>query len=158
MIKLKDILNEKFEMGDNEKRQLKTAIKAFNNKKTEFFGNNSSIMIIAKVLKRNKFPGTAKELTDALDKLQKAVENVEAQQLSQDAVNKAAKEIGNAQQRAVSIFTSDLKNNKYDNMDLSKAITTGNIKNASYSKREVLSALYYDLRDRFKAYSRRKKN
>ena len=35
MIKLKNILNEKFEMPDNEKRQLKTAIKAFNNKKKE---------------------------------------------------------------------------------------------------------------------------
>ena len=116
MIKLKNILNEKFEMPDNEKRQLKTAIKAFNNKKKEFFGMNSSIVIMAKVLKRNKFPGTAKELTDALETLMKAVENVEAQhmqeikeafppsslgsikwsnpeaaKLSQDSVNKAAK-------------------------------------------------------------------
>jgi hypothetical protein len=84
--------------------------------------------------------------------------NPEAQKFSQDAVNKAAKEIGKAQQRAVSIFTSDLKNNKYDNMDLSKAISTGSIKDASYSKREVLSRLFYDIRDRFKAYSRRKNN
>ena len=84
--------------------------------------------------------------------------NPEAQKFSQDAVNKAAKEIGKAQQRAVSIFTSDLKNNKYDNMDLSKAISTGSIKDASLSKREVLSRLFYDIRDRFNAYSRRKKN
>ena len=81
MIKLKDILNETFEMPDNEKRKLKTAIKAFNNKKKEFFGMNSSIVIMAKVLKRNKFPGTAKELTDALETLMKAVENVEAQHM-----------------------------------------------------------------------------
>jgi hypothetical protein len=73
-------------------------------------------------------------------------------------VNKAAKEIGKAQNRAVSIFTSDLKNNKYDKMDLSKAISTGNIRDASNSKREVLSRLYYDVRDRFNKYNRRKKN
>ena len=84
--------------------------------------------------------------------------NKEAQKFSVDAVNKASREIGKAQQRAVSIFTSDMKNNKYDNMDLSKAISTGNIKDASKSKRNVLSALYYDLRDRFNKYGRRKKN
>ena len=84
--------------------------------------------------------------------------NPEAMKFSQDAVNKAAKEIGKAQQRAVSIFTSDLKNNRYDNMDLSKAISTGSIRDASLSKREVLSRLFYDIRDRFKSYSRRKKN
>ena len=83
--------------------------------------------------------------------------NPEAMKLSQEAVNKAAKEIGKAQNRAVSIFTSDLKNNKYDKMDLSKAISTGNIRDASNSKREVLSRLYYDVRERFNKYNRRKK-
>lgn len=180
MIKLKNILNEKFEMPDNEKRKLKTAIKAFNNKKKEFFGMNSSIVIMAKVLKRNKFPGTAKELTDALDNLRRAVENVEAQHMNEaftgisdtglgysnkeaqkfsiDAVNKAGKEIGKAQQKAVSIFTSDLKNKKYDNMDLIRSIKTGSIRDASFSKRNVLQQLYYDVRDRFNKYNRRKKN
>ena len=180
MIKLKNILNEKFEMPDNEKRKLKTAIKAFNNKKKEFFGMNSSIVIMAKVLKRNKFPGTAKELTDALDNLRRAVENVEAQHMNEaftgisdtglgysnkeaqkfsiDAVNKAGKEIGKAQQKAVSIFTSDLKNKKYDNMDLIRSIKTGNIRDTSFSKRNVLQQLYFDVRDRFNKYNRRKKN
>ena len=180
MIKLKNILNETFEMPDNEKRKLKTAIKAFNNKKKEFFGMNSSIVIMAKVLKRNKFPGTAKELTDALDNLRRAVENVEAQHMNEaftgisdtglgysnkeaqkfsiDAVNKAGKEIGKAQQKAVSIFTSDLKNKKYDNMDLIRSIKTGSIRDASFSKRNVLQQLYYDVRDRFNKYNRRKKN
>ena len=72
-------------------------------------------------------------------------------------MNKAAKEIGKAQNRAVSIFTSDLKNNKYDKMDLGKAISTGNIRDASNSKREVLSRLFYDVRERFNKYNRRKK-
>jgi len=43
-------------------------------------------------------------------------------------------------------------------MDLSKAINSGNIRDASYSKREVLSKLYYDVRDRFMKLGRRKKN
>ena len=83
--------------------------------------------------------------------------NPEAQKFSVDAVNKAAKEIGKAQQKAVSIFTSDMKNGKYDNMDLARSIKQGNIRDASRSKREVLSRLYFDVRDRFNKYGRRKK-
>ena len=164
-------------MGDSDKRKLKASIKAFNASKTKFH----FVKEIAKVLKRNKFPGTAKELTDALETLMKAVENVEAQHMnessistnirgnvkwsnpearkfSEESVNKAAKIIGKAQGAAVSIFTSYLKNNRYDNMDLSKAINSGNIRDASYSKREVLSKLYYDVRGRFMKLGRRKKN
>tara|TARA_R100001377_G_scaffold17642_1_gene8981 strand:- start:4325 stop:4885 length:561 start_codon:yes stop_codon:yes gene_type:complete len=123
----------------------------------------SSLMIIAAMNGRGK---ALRQLDNLLGFLDEAVNirgnikwsNSEAQQLSVDAVNKVAKEIGKAQQRAVSIFTSDMKNNKYDNMDLSKAISTGNIKDASKSKRNVLSALYYDLRDRFNKYGRRKQN
>tara|TARA_Y100001972_G_C7555875_1_gene279280 strand:+ start:257 stop:577 length:321 start_codon:yes stop_codon:yes gene_type:complete len=83
--------------------------------------------------------------------------NKEAQKFSVDAVNKAAKEIGKAQRKAVSIFTSDMKNKKYDNMDLIRSIKTGNIKDASFSKRELLQKLFYDVRDRFRTYNRRKK-
>ena len=83
--------------------------------------------------------------------------NKEAQKFSVDAVNKAAKEIGKAQQKAVSIFTSDMKNGKYDNMDLANSIKQGNIRDASLSKRDLLSKLYFDVRDRFNKYGRRKK-
>jgi len=83
--------------------------------------------------------------------------NKEAQKFSVDAVNKASKEIGRAQQRAVSIFTSDMKNKKFDNMDLARSIKQGNIRDASLSKRELLSRLYYDVRDRFNKFGRRKK-
>ena len=176
MIKLKNILNEKFEMGDSDKRKLKASIKAFNASKTKFH----FVKEMAKVLKRNKLPGTAKELTDALENLMKAVENVEAQhmnegfpasslghikwsnpeakKLSQDSVNKAAKIIGKAQGAAVTIFTSDMKQGRYDNLDLSKAISQGNIRDASFSKRDVLQQLYYDVKDRFMKLGRRKKN
>ena len=83
--------------------------------------------------------------------------NPEAMKFSQEAVNKAAKEIGKAQQKAVGIFTSDLKNKKFDTMDLARSIRTGNIRDASLSKRELLSKLYFDVRDRFNKYNRRKK-
>ena len=84
--------------------------------------------------------------------------NKEAMKFSQDAVNKASKEIGKAQQRAVTIFTSDMKNKKYDNMDLARSIKTGNIRDASLSKRTILQQLLYDVRERFNKYNRRKKN
>ena len=176
MIKLKNILNEKFEMPDSDKRKLKASIKAFNASKTKFH----FVKEMAKVLKRNKLPGTARELTDALETLMKAVESVEgqhinedfpgitdaglgysnkeAQRFSIDAVNKASKEIGKAQNRAVSIFTSDMKSGKYDKFDLVRSIKDGNIKDSSFSKRGVLKQLFYDVKDRFNKYGRRKKN
>ena len=107
-------------------------------------------LISKKHLKEKNFPG----ISDA----GLGYSNKEAMKFSQDAVNKASKEIGKAQNRAVSIFTSDMKNKKYDNMDLARSIKTGNIRDASLSKRELLQKLFYDVRDRFKAYNRRKKN
>ena len=83
--------------------------------------------------------------------------NPEAMKHSQNAVNKASKYIGQSQQKAVSIFTSDMKQGKYDNLDLSKSINTGRLKDASMSKRNVLQRLYYDVRDRFNKYGKRKK-
>ena len=83
--------------------------------------------------------------------------NPEAQKLSIDAVNKASKEIGKAQQRAVSIFTSDMKQGKYDKFDLVRSIKSGKLQDASFSKRNVLQQLFYDVRDRFNKYGRRRK-
>ena len=81
--------------------------------------------------------------------------NPEAMKHSIDAVNKAAKEVGKAQNRVVSIFTSDMKKGKYDRIDLSRSIYKGNIRDTSFSKRAVLKSLFYDLRDRFVKYGRR---
>ena len=83
--------------------------------------------------------------------------NPEAMKHSIEAVNKASKEIGKAQNRAVSIFTSDMKQGKYDKIDLSRSIYKGNIKDSSFSKRAVLKTLFYDVRDRFNKYGRRRK-
>ena len=84
--------------------------------------------------------------------------NPEAMKHSIEAVNKASKEIGKAQNKAVSIFTSDMKNGKYDRIDLSRSIYKGNIKDSSFSKRAVLKTLFYDLKDRFNKYGRRRKD
>ena len=83
--------------------------------------------------------------------------NKEAMKFSIDSVNKAGKIIGQAQKRVVDIFTSDMKNGKYDRIDLSRSIHKGNIRDTSFSKREVLKTLFYDLKDRFVRYGRRKK-
>ena len=107
-------------------------------------------LITKKYLKENSFSG----ITDA----GLGYSNKEAQRFSIDAVNKASKEIGKAQNRAVSIFTSDMKNNKYDKFDLVRSIKDGNIKDSSFSKRGVLKQLFYDVKDRFNKYGRRKKN
>ncbi len=74
-------------------------------------------MISKKHLKEKNFPG----ISDA----GLGYSNKEAQRFSIDAVNKASKEIGKAQNRAVSIFTSDMKNNKYDKFDLVRSIKYG---------------------------------
>ena len=105
---------------------------------------------ILETLDEKDFPG----ITDA----GLGYSNKEAQRFSVDAVNKASREIGKAQQRAVSIFTSDMKKNKYDKFDLIRSIKDGNIKDSSFSKRDVLKQLFYDLRDRFTQYGKRKKN
>ena len=83
--------------------------------------------------------------------------NPEAMKISIDSVNKAGKEIGKAQKRVMDIFMSDMKNGKYDRIDLSRSIHKGNIRDTSFSKREVLKTLFYDLKDRFNKYGRRKK-
>jgi len=107
-------------------------------------------LITKKHLKEKNFPG----ITDA----GLGYSNKEAQRFSVDAVNKASKEIGKAQQRAVSIFTSDMKNNKYDKFDLVRSIKDGSLKDSSFSKRTVLQQLFYDVKDRFNKFGRRKKN
>jgi hypothetical protein len=83
--------------------------------------------------------------------------NKEAMKFSIDSVNKAGKIIGQAQKRVMDIFTSDMKNGKYDRIDLSRSIYKGNIRDTSFSKRQVLKSLFYDLKDRLNKYGRRRK-
>ena len=67
--------------------------------------------------------------------------NKEAMKFSIDSVNKAGKIIGQAQKRVVDIFTSDLKNKKYDRIDLSRSIHKGNIRDTSFSKRASIETI-----------------
>ena len=176
MIKLKNILNEsryfldKFKGEELSRKQfsqintelkhlkfglkdLERGVKQQNNRVTldniQYLSNKISDVRKVLGLKEQNFSG----ITDT----GLGYSNPEAQKFSVDAVNKAGKEIGKAQQRAVSIFTSDMKNGRYDKFDLVRSIKDGNIKDTSFSKRNVLQQLYYDVRDRFNKYGRRKK-
>jgi hypothetical protein len=176
VIKLKNILNEsryfldKFKGEELSRKQfsqintelkhlkfglkdLERGVKQQNNRVTldniQYLSNKISDVRKVLGLKEQNFSG----ITDT----GLGYSNPEAQKFSVDAVNKAGKEIGKAQQRAVSIFTSDMKNGRYDKFDLVRSIKDGNIKDTSFSKRNVLKQLYYDVRDRFNKYGRRKK-
>jgi len=172
------ILSE--QMNPREKRQLESSFRAIN---TNIDYIKQEVKIISKLLMKQGMKKSVREIQQAFKR--KVLEfgldvrnisrqhlgeafppsslgsstysNPEAMKHSIDAVNKASKEIGKAQNRAVSIFTSDMKNGKYDKVDLSRSIYKGNIKDSSFSKRAVLKTLFFDLRDRFNKYGRRRK-
>ena len=179
--KLRDTSNVLSEqMSPREKRQLESAFRAIN---TNIDYIKNEVKIISKLLMKQGMKKSVGEIQNSFKR--KVVEfgldvrnisrqhlgesfpasslghikwsNPEAMKLSQTAVNKASKAIGQAQNKAVSIFTSDMKQGKYDNLDLSKSINTGKMKDSSKSKRDVLKGVYYSLRDRFSKYGKRKK-
>ena len=168
------------EMSPREKRAFETASRGIN-KNISFISQDANILI--KLLNKQGLKKSSNEIDKSYKKhileFQKDISNITNQHLSEafppsslgsstysnpeamkhsiDAVNKASKEIGKAQNKAVSIFTSDMKKGKYDRIDLSRSIYKGNIRDATPSKREVLIKLFYDLKDRFIKYGRRKK-
>ena len=172
------ILSE--QMSPREKRQLEASFRAIN---TNIDYIKKEVKLISKLLMKQGMKKSVREIQQAFKR--KVLEfgldvrnisrqhlgeafppsslgsstysNPEAMKHSINAVNKASKEIGKAQNRAVSIFTSDMKNGKYDKVDLSRSIYKGNIKDSSFSKRAVLKTLFFDLRDRFNKYGRRRK-
>ena len=179
--KLRDTSNVLSEqMSPREKRQLESAFRAIN---TNIDYIKNEVKIISKLLMKQGMKKSVGEIQNSFKR--KVVEfgldvrnisrqhlgesfpasslghikwsNPEAMKLSQTAVNKASKAIGQAQNKAIRIFTSDMKQGKYDNLDLSKSINTGKMKDSSMSKRDVLKGLYYSLRDRFSKYGKRKK-
>ncbi len=173
-----NVLSE--QMNPREKRQLESSFRAI---ETNIDFIKQEVKIISKLLMKQGMNKSVREIQQSFKR--KVIEfgldvqniarqhlsekftgitdtgpgysNPEAQKLSIDAVNKASKEIGKAQNKAVTIFTSDMKNNKYDNMDLIRSIKSGRIQDASFSKRGVLQQLYFDVRDRFNKYGRRRK-
>ena len=173
------ILSE--QMSPREKRQLDASFRAIN---TNIDYIKKEVKIISKLLMKQGMNKSVRDIQQSFKRkviefgldvkniatqhLQEAFppsslgsstySNPEAMKHSIDAVNKASKEIGKAQNKAVSIFTSDMKNGKYDRIDLSRSIYKGNIKDSSFSKRAVLKTLFYDLKDRFNKYGRRRKD
>jgi len=179
--KLRDtsnILSE--QMNPREKRQLESSFRAI---QTNIDYIKKEVKIISKLLMKQGMKNSVREIQQSFKR--KVLEfgldirnvsrqhlgeafpdsslgsstysNPEAMKHSVNSVNKASKIIGQAQNKAISIFTSDMKQGKYDRIDLSRSIHKGNIRDASKSKREVLMNLFYDLKDRFVKYGRRKK-
>ena len=179
MIKLKNILLKE-EMSPREKREFEAAVRGIETN-ISFISQEANRLI--KLLNKQGLRKSSGEIDKSFKKhileFQKDITNIsvqhlqekftgitdtgpgysnpEAQKLSIDSVNKASKEIGKAQQKAVSIFTSDMKQGKYDKFDLVRSIKSGKLQDASFSKRNVLSQLFYDVRDRLNKYGRRKK-
>ena len=173
-----NILSE--QMNPREKRQLESSFRAIN---TNIDYIKKEVKIISKLLMKQGMRKSVGEIQGSFKR--KVIEfgldvrniarqhlseafppsslgsstysNPEAMKHSVDSVNKASKIIGQAQNKAISIFTSDMKQGKYDRIDLSRSIHKDNIRDASKSKREVLMNLFYDLKDRFVKYGRRKK-
>jgi hypothetical protein len=168
------------EMSPREKRQLESSFRAIN---TNIDYIKKEVKIISKLLMKQGLRKSVGEIQSSFKKhiiefgldvknvasqhIEEAFppsslgsstySNPEAMKHSIDSVNKASKLIGQAQNRAVSIFTSDMKSGKYDKIDLSRSIHKGKLKDSSLSKRDVLTNLYYNLKDRFNKYGRRKK-
>ena len=174
MIKLKNILLKE-EMSPREKREMKASTRNIGFH-VGYIDKDANKLI--KLLNKQGLRKSAEEINKSFKKhileFQKDINNISVQHLQEafppsslgsstysnkeamkfsiDAVNKAGKIIGQAQKRVVDIFTSDLKNKKYDRIDLSRSIFKGNIRDTSFSKREVLKTLFYDLKDRFVQY------
>ena len=176
----KEISSLTEEMSPKEKRQLESSFRAIN---TNIDYIKREVKIISKLLMKQGLKKSASEIQSSFKKHivefgldvknvasqhideafppsslgSSTYSNPEAMKHSVDSVNKASKLIGQAQNKAVNIFTSDMKNGKYDKIDLSRSIHKGNLRDSSLSKRDVLKSLYYGLKDRFNKYGRRKK-
>ena len=176
----KEISSLTEEMSPKEKRQLESSFRAIN---TNIDYIKREVKIISKLLMKQGLKKSVGEIQSSFKKHivefgldvknvasqhideafppsslgSSTYSNPEAMKHSVDSVNKASKLIGQAQNKAVNIFTSDMKNGKYDKIDLSRSIHKGNLRDSSLSKRDVLKSLYYGLKDRFNKYGRRKK-
>ena len=176
----KEISSLTEEMSPKEKRQLESSFRAIN---TNIDYIKREVKIISKLLMKQGLKKSVGEIQSSFKKHivefgldvknvasqhideafppsslgSSTYSNPEAMKHSVDSVNKAAKLIGQAQNKAISIFTSDMKQGKYDRIDLSRSIHKGNLRDSSLSKRDVLKSLYYGLKDRFNKYGRRKK-
>ena len=69
-------------------------------------------------------------------------QNKETQTFSVNAVKDASKKVGKLQQNVVGQFIKDIKQGKYDAMDLVRSIKTTPLGDASFSKKEFFLSLF----------------
>ena len=77
-----------------------------------------------------------------LDGIKNLMEMMKNQIQSVNAVKDASKKVGKLQQNVVGQFIKDIKQNKYDAMDLVRSIKTTPLGDASFSKKEFFLSLF----------------
>jgi hypothetical protein len=163
MIKLKDILKE--EMSSSDKRDMKSSTRNI-----DFHVGyiEKEIKKLVKILNKEGLRKSSRELElsfkNRILEFQKDVKNISAQHLQErttgftdsgrgyqskeaqtfsvNAVKDASKKVGKLQQNVVGQFIKDIKQNKYDAMDLIRSIKTTSLGDASFSKKEFFLGLF----------------
>ena len=92
------------------------------------------------------YPGSSykevNERTTGFTDSGRGYQNKETQIQSVNAVKDASKKVGKLQQNVVGQFIKDIKQNKYDAMDLVRSIKTTPLGDASFSKKEFFLSLF----------------
>ena len=164
MIKLKNILLKE-EMSPREKREMKASTRNIGFH-VGYIDKDANKLI--KLLNKQGLRKSAEEINKSFKKhileFQKDINNIsvqhlqerttgfsdsgrgyqskEAQTFSVNAVKDASKKVGKLQQNVVGQFIKDIKQNKYDAMDLVRSIKTTSLGDASFSKKEFFMSLF----------------
>ena len=81
----------------------------------------------------------------------------ESQRFAEDDVKKMGKELNKASQKAITIMLGSVKNGKYDAMDNTRGIETGQLNRTHEGERPFMKMLWRKVRDGFRRYSKDKK-
>ena len=65
-----------------------------------------------------------------------------------------SKLLGKASQNVIKIMLSGVKDNKYDAMDLSKGIQSGDVRVTHFGERDFLTSLWSKIREKFRKYTK----
>jgi len=164
MIKLKSILIKE-EMSSSDKRDMKSSTRNI-----DFHVGyiEKEIKKLGKILNKEGMRKSSGELDKSFKSkildFQKDVRNISAQHLGEattgftdsgrgyqnketqiqsvNAVKDASKKVGKLQQNVVGQFIKDIKQGKYDAMDLVRSIKTTPLGDASFSKKEFFLSLF----------------
>tara|TARA_Y100000310_G_scaffold41105_1_gene38540 strand:- start:386 stop:718 length:333 start_codon:yes stop_codon:yes gene_type:complete len=72
-------------------------------------------------------------------------------------VKTMSKVLGKASQSVIKIMMSGVKGGKYDAMDLSRGIETGDISRMHFGEADFLKSLWTKMREKFRKYSKQRK-